>query len=133
MPPLVPTWVRASREIGARFDFSQRPPEGVNSGYTMPEAALLANLANDKTRQGFFAMFMKLGDLLAYRVGFLGPQRAGLSNDQWRQILGLEVLGSTQGTKAEAARQQLIKELQNLTSTSRALVATPVCPPEYLC
>lgn len=93
----------------------------------MPEAALLANLANEKTRRGFFVMYMKLASLLAYRVGFLDPAKAGLSNDDWRHILGLEVLGSKEGTKSNAARQKLINELQSLTSTSRGRVATPVC------
>lgn len=132
MPPLVATWVKASREIGANFDLSQQPPEGVSRGYAMPEAALLANLANEKTRQGFFAMFIKLSDLLAYRVGFMGPAHAGLSNDEWQRILGLEVLGSTEGTKADAARQQLIKRLQDLTSTSKRLAGKPVCLPEHI-
>ncbi|KAF9061110.1 hypothetical protein BDP27DRAFT_1204920, partial [Rhodocollybia butyracea] len=107
MPPLVENWVKASREIGSSFNFSQKPPQGVARGYVMPEAALLANLTNEKTRRGFFVMYMKLATLLAYRVGFLGPARAGLSNNEWRNILGLETLGSTEGTKKAAAKQKL--------------------------
>ncbi|KAF9070655.1 hypothetical protein BDP27DRAFT_1362340 [Rhodocollybia butyracea] len=33
MPPLVENWVKASREIGSSFNFSQKPPQGVTRGY----------------------------------------------------------------------------------------------------
>ncbi|KAF9026989.1 hypothetical protein BDP27DRAFT_1376103 [Rhodocollybia butyracea] len=111
MPPLVVNWTAAAARC--------------LSWIRGAEAALLANLANEKTRRGFFVMYMKLASLLAYRVGFLDPAKAGLSNDDWRHILGLEVLGSKEGTKSNAARQKLINELQSLTSTSRGRVATP--------
>jgi hypothetical protein len=126
MPPLVMSWVNACREIGKKFDPNQRPREGIPRGYSMPEAALLANLTNETTRQGFFAMFMKLANLLAYRVGFMGSSRATLTNDEWRQILGSEVLGSTRGSKTDVVRQKLMDGLQALTSTSKVGIATPV-------
>ncbi|KAF9067813.1 hypothetical protein BDP27DRAFT_1422549 [Rhodocollybia butyracea] len=125
MPPLVENWVKASWEIESTFIFNQKPPQGVSRGYVMPEAALLANLSNKKTRCGFFVMYVKLATLLAYCVGFLGPTCAGLSNDEWQNILGMETLGSTEGMKKAAAKQKLIDKLSNLTiirSTSGMLV-----------
>ncbi|KAF9072998.1 hypothetical protein BDP27DRAFT_1417464 [Rhodocollybia butyracea] len=101
------TWVKASQDIGASFNFSKQLSQGVCCGYMVPEAALLENLTNENTSQRFFVMYMKLATLLAYCVGFVGPAaKAGLSNDEWQHILGLEVLGSKEGTKLSATRQK---------------------------
>ncbi|KAJ3833072.1 hypothetical protein F5878DRAFT_665976 [Lentinula raphanica] len=114
LPPGIITWAQASSDVGKEFDHEQPPREGISRGYPLPDAVMLANLS-EATRQGFLSMYLKLRELLHYRIRKLGTTASFMSNEDWRKLLGLEYLRSKEGTQAAKARQTLVKMLESLT------------------
>ncbi|KAJ3831956.1 hypothetical protein F5878DRAFT_667016, partial [Lentinula raphanica] len=115
LPPGIPTWARASSDIGKIFDHDQPPREGISRGYPLPDPVMLANLS-ESTRQGFLSMYLKLRKQLHYRIRKVGVTASFMSNEDWRKVLGLEYLRSKEGTQAAKARQALVNMLASLTS-----------------
>ncbi|KAJ3718784.1 hypothetical protein C8R42DRAFT_643851 [Lentinula raphanica] len=124
LPPAISTWARASSNVGKDFNHEQPLREGVSRGYPLPDAVMLANLS-EGTRQGFLSMYLKLRELLLYRLQKLGMTASFMSNEDWRKILGLEYLRSKEGTQAAKTRQTLVNMLQSLTSTKETQLPNP--------
>ncbi|KAJ3780400.1 hypothetical protein GGU10DRAFT_337203 [Lentinula aff. detonsa] len=111
MPPSIPAWVKACKQIGESFVQSQQPREGVPRGYILPEHGMLGSM-DTKLRQKFLRMYLKLKPLLFYQIQKIGMVESLLSTSLWRKVLGMESLGVTNGTRAAETRQSLIHELQ---------------------
>lgn len=117
MPHLLHQWAAASKVFGQSFDQNQKSRPGVRRGYVLPEPALFVNHAEDTVGQGYMAMYLKLRQLLMYRVGSMG-MAAMLSGPEWRKVLGLEVHTSKAGSRASETRKKLIAEMQQSLSGS---------------
>ncbi|KAJ3766472.1 hypothetical protein FB446DRAFT_708600 [Lentinula raphanica] len=80
-------------------------------GYVLPDPGMLGGM-DEKLYQPFLKMYLKLRPLLHYRVRKIGALNAGLSNGEWRKILGLGTFKESDGTQASKDRAKLIEDLQ---------------------
>ncbi|KAJ3833209.1 hypothetical protein F5878DRAFT_665846 [Lentinula raphanica] len=117
MPPTISVWVKASQEVGANFRDSQPARSGVPRGYVLPDPSMLGGM-NAKLYQPFLKMYLKLRPLLHYRLHKVGVISASLSNAEWRKILGLGMLKSTDGTQASKDCANLVQALQETLNGS---------------
>ncbi|KAJ3746907.1 hypothetical protein EV360DRAFT_89979 [Lentinula raphanica] len=111
MPSSIPAWVKASQEVGRDFRESQNARLSVPRGYVLPDPGMLGGM-DEKLYQPFLKMYLKLRPLLHYRVRKIGALNAGLSNGEWRKILGLGTFKESDGTQASKDRAKLIEDLQ---------------------
>lgn len=122
MPKSLKGWQQASELVGRDFNQDQPSRRGVPRGYFLPEPAILANHSDDRTRQSYFLTFLKLREVLYYRIGASGPMQCLQSPSEWRSILGLELHGSRTDSRAADSRRNLVEKLQESLRSSTNLV-----------
>lgn len=129
--PLLPNsildWVAASEHVGKGFNQNQKARSGVPRGYFLPEPALFANHSSDVSRQAYFSTYLKVREIILYRLRTLGASTCLKSSGEWRKLLGLELHGLKIDTKCASTRQKLVNELQQGLEMSNSLVCLCVC------
>ncbi|KAL0057492.1 hypothetical protein AAF712_015862 [Marasmius tenuissimus] len=111
MPPALRVWAEASRRAGAGFNPNTPPPAGRNNGYALPDPNIIASTRNEKTQAAFITTWLKLRQVLMYRLQ--SPTFTPLKVKEWRSVLGLEIHGLKAGTEAAKAREEQQKMLQS--------------------
>ncbi|KAJ3898183.1 hypothetical protein F5879DRAFT_995056 [Lentinula edodes] len=121
LPNSIPDWVVASEHVGKGFNQNQKARSGVPRGYFLPEPALFANHSSDMSRQAYFSTYLKVREIILYRLRTLGASTCLKSSGEWRKLLGLELHGLKIDTKCASTRQKLVNELQQGLEMSNSL------------
>ncbi|KAF8867901.1 hypothetical protein CPB85DRAFT_1169993, partial [Mucidula mucida] len=114
-------WAQASTVIGASFNQSQKSCLGVSRGYILPDPILFANHRNKTLRQAYFTTYLRLRPVLLYYIRTLGVTRCLMSSSEWRNILGLELHGSRNDTKAAESCCQIQADIQASLNSAGSL------------
>jgi hypothetical protein len=117
MPPAISYWLDASIKVGETFDQNQPSRKGVPRGYVLPEPALFAVNQNITSRNTYLLTYLKLRDLLIYRMQNLSMGDALKDQKEWRKIIGLELHGSV------ASHEKVLEDMKKALNDS-SLVRT---------
>lgn len=106
-------------EVGRTFDHNRHPTAGI-AGYVLPDPALFAGNEDNGARQAYLKTYLKLREVLLYRISNMGTLNCLKSTNDWRRLIGLELHGTRTDSRAAGKRAELIADLQ------RSLVANSV-------
>ena len=96
----------ASEHAGRGFNPNIPVRDGFCRGYIFPDPNLLAGHQNPSSRAAYFTTYLKLRQLLIYRLS--QAENNDFSVGTWRKILGLEL----HGTRTDTTSGKLRREVQ---------------------
>ncbi|KAL0573871.1 hypothetical protein V5O48_008073 [Marasmius crinis-equi] len=105
-PSRLVNWASACAMAGEGFD----PNASAAQGYALPDPAFIAVSANEKTVAGFLTTWLRLRQVLVYRL--MSPTFRPLPTRDWRSILGIEMHGLKADTRAATKRREQEQMLQ---------------------
>lgn len=103
MPLSLDGWSAALTAVGTEFDATVPTAAGVLRGSALPDPGVIASVEKDTTRAFMLTAYVKLRDVILYRLGSVSFEP--LPAPVWRKVLTLElVTSSTDGTKTAKMR-----------------------------
>ncbi|KAL0570739.1 hypothetical protein V5O48_011220 [Marasmius crinis-equi] len=115
MPASLENWARASAVVGEGFDPNTPSPENIDTGYALPDPAVIAGTTKEATHAAYFAAWLRLRPVLLYRL--LSPKFRPMRTRSWHSVLGIDIHGHKENTRAAVRQEEQQTMLQECLTT----------------